>query len=145
MANKTNLFIYGTLREPSVFLEVTGDSLEACQAQEAFLTNFEAYYVKNDSFPGICQGDQKLEGIFLQVNDAVLKKLNHFEDVGKDYELRAFKVELNDAVLEAFVYFPLKKIQLSQKKWTYEEWLKESDLNAFLLRIKAFQKSGFWV
>jgi gamma-glutamylcyclotransferase (GGCT)/AIG2-like uncharacterized protein YtfP len=134
-----NLFVYGTLRLPSVMYAVTARRFYGI---DAVIRDYARYSVKGESYPGIIPAANAVtEGVvYLDVDELSLKRLDEFE--GDLYQrgpipAETSKGEIYDA--EAYVIKPEYQRCLSSKEWHFNEFCK-NHLKPFLETYSGFQK-----
>ncbi len=96
-----NLFVYGSLKEPSIFQAVTG--INPPSQHKAILHGF-SYTQPIDGYP-VIQSDPNgiVEGIIIKdIPSHKLNALNHYE--GDAYQRQKVKIQLEDEDIEAFTY-----------------------------------------
>lgn len=96
-----NLFVYGSLKDPSIFQAVTG--IHPPSQQEALLHGF-SYTHPIDGYPVIQPDpDGIVEGIIIKdIPSHKLNALDHYE--GDAYQRQKVNVQLEDGDIEAFTY-----------------------------------------
>ncbi|MEZ5106542.1 MAG: gamma-glutamylcyclotransferase family protein [Draconibacterium sp.] len=110
-----NLFVYGTLQLPSVVLKLTGKFFET---DEAVLTGFKSYCVRNCDYPAIIPNrEAKVSGLLLKnVDDISLQAIDYFE--GNEYTKQKVTVIVAGKDISAFTYvWNLGKELLEDKDW----------------------------
>lgn len=110
-----NLFVYGTLQLPSVVLKLTGKFFET---DEAVLTGFKRYCVRNCDYPAIIPNrEAKVSGLLLKnVDDISLQAIDYFE--GNEYTKQKVTVIVAGKDISAFTYiWNLGKELLEDKDW----------------------------
>ncbi len=127
------LFCYGTLCIPEVFKRVTSQDLNSYDPIAAQLLNYEARYVKGESYPGLFYKKAMiLEGKLIEVDSLLLDKIWIYEGED-DYDL--VEVMLHSPQLKGYCFFPKKELSLEDKTWDLKSWQEENDLNQFLAQI----------
>jgi gamma-glutamylcyclotransferase (GGCT)/AIG2-like uncharacterized protein YtfP len=126
-----NLFVYGTLRIPSVMYAVT---VRRFRGIGAFIKGYARYSVKGESYPGIIPATNAVtDGIvYLDVDELSLKRLDEFE--GDLYQRTPIpaetgKGEIYDA--ETYVIKPEYRRCLTSKEWHLNEFF-QNHLESFL-------------
>ena len=91
-----NIFTYGSLMFPEVWTRVVVGPYRSMRAR---LEGYARYEVRDQTYPGMVkQLGSSVEGVlYLDVNDADLAMLDHFE--GDDYERVALEVACEDGIV----------------------------------------------
>ncbi len=134
-----NLFVYGTLRIPSVMYTVTDRRFRFV---DAVIRGYARYSIKGESYPGIIPTtNAATDGIvYLDVDELSLKRLDEFE--GDLYQRTPIpaetgKGEIYDA--ETYVIKPEYQWCLTSKEWHLNEF-SQNHLQSFLKTYSGFQK-----
>lgn len=115
-----NVFTYGSLMFPEIWLRVAG---RAFPTQKAHLADFAAYQVRGEVYPGLaaCPGAITSGVVYLGVDEAALARLDHFE--GAYYERRALEVRADDGSVipvHAYVVAEAYRETLDEALWDAE-------------------------
>lgn len=114
------LFLYGTLQDPDVYKIVTGEKL---QAAPATLDDHEAYFVKEELYPGVKKVFGKtLQGRLTTVNQKTYDKILFFEEAGKYYLPKNAVVQTENRPLGAQAFYPLEALVLTSRPWSFRAW-----------------------
>lgn len=126
-----NLFTYGTLMVPELFVKLTNKPYPTCKA---VLKDFARYKVNGKSYPGIIpEKGGAVEGmVYLEVTSGDLIKLDRFEGEMYSAEEVIVKTETG-TVMKALVYVvkPNYKDQLSREEWSMTAFVRDH-LKTFL-------------
>jgi len=127
MSDKINLFVYGTLLDETIFQLITGGDYPR---KKALLRGFRKYG-RLSSFPHILPSNSSLvEGaVVFNLNEEVLKKIDHYEDEGNLYLRQEVEVECENEILKVETYVGNPK-ELSDE--TLQEMLLEERLEEVL-------------
>ena len=133
-----NLFVYGTLRIPSVMYAVTDRRFRSI---DAVIRGYARYSVKGESYPGIIAATNAVtDGIvYLNVDELSLKRLDEFE--GDLYQRMLIPAETSKGEIydvETYVIKPEYHGCLSSKEWHLGEF-SQNHLAAFLKTYSGFQ------
>lgn len=133
------LFLYGTLRDPDVYLAVAGESL---RGSPAALAGHKARLVKGRSFPALAPDDsnREVEGLLVFPGPSAFKRICHFEEEGVLYFRQKVEVFTQGKKAPAQVFSPLHAEMLGSEPWNYELWRQKSK-EAFLSNAKLFMSS----
>ncbi len=134
-----NLFTYGSLMIPSVFLMITGKDL---MPEKAYLQDYARYCLKNVTYPAIIHSTgQSTEGIlYREIDDISIERLDAFE--GKLYSrVPVFVFKTDGTSLSAMTYV-LRHFfydRLTDHSWSLTEF-KEKHLEDFLENFEGFTR-----
>lgn len=136
-----NLFVYGTLRVSRIFDLVVGEKLafEKAHLGPVTIQGLRAYYVEGQVYPALRKEENfVLEGDLLKIDSSLhFERLMEYEDP-TNYEMRNFVCQRDSLSWDCGVFWPLEKIRLSDRPWSYEKWCKNQDLDAY---IRSFSTS----
>lgn len=130
-----NLFAYGTLLVPEIWLAVTG---RPCRSKEAILPGHDIRRVRNGDFPGIrhIQGSEGVPGrVFFDLDAETLQRLDAYED--DFYERLEVSTRDSDGQThpaQAYVVPDRHKDVLTDETWTLA-WFREHALHDYLARL----------
>ena len=115
-----NIFTYGSLMVPSIFISVTGEHFKS---QPAYLDGYGRFCLKHDSYPGIIEAAGNITHgmVYFDVDDVAVKKLDTFE--GEYYRRTPVCVKLDiksfiDA--ETYIIKPQYRHILSSREWDFK-------------------------
>lgn len=134
-----NVFTYGTLMFPEVWLTVVGRSFNSIEGTAA---GFEVFRVRDAVFPGIIAGagECSVPGVvYLGVDSESMERLDRFED--NFYERRAISVDCSDGqrrMAEAYIVPPANRSLLTNERWGRESFLASGGLEQFISRFAGF-------
>jgi len=134
----TNIFTYGTLMVPSIFLAVSG---KAYPSKKAVLSGYARYRVKMEDYPGIIvsPGDRVEGVVYFDVDDTHVHRLDLFEN-----EYFYYRTAVSLAVgkkmvhAEAYVIKSEYRQVLSNEEWDFENFKKHHQ------QVYLDQYSDFW-
>lgn len=125
-----NVFFYGTLMCPEVYLAVTGHVLKA---EEATLRNYKTFSLKKRVYPGIIPFDGSVvQGLMTKVDAATITQLDQFE--GREYERSAVDITgVLESDLTGWAYVLREDCYhiLASAGWSFQNFL-EKDLAQYL-------------
>lgn len=119
----TNLFFYGSLRDPELLDIVLGTDQRGVQILPARLPDHNVFWVQGQGFPMIAQATgQVLEGVAaLGLSDDHIARLNFYEG-GFAYDLHDMQVQSGDAQLPVQIYWPEEGLYTAGDPWLLGEW-----------------------
>ena len=134
-----NLFVYGTLRIPSVMYAVT---VRRFHGIDAVIRDYARYSVKGESYPGIIPAANAVtDGIvYVDVDELSMKRLDEFE--GDLYQRTPIPTQTGKGeIYTAETYVIKTEYQgcLTSKEWHLNEFLR-NHLASFLKTYPGFQK-----
>ncbi len=117
-----NLFTYGSLMFPEVWLRVAG---RAFPSQLATLADYAAYRVRGETYPGLAASPGQVTSgvVYLGVDEEAVARLDEFE--GAYYERRALTASLPDGApldVSAYVVVATFRSTLEDALWDVEEF-----------------------
>ncbi len=126
------LFVYGTLRAPSIWEAVTGLSFDQCGGIPATLDGYRIAKVAGGEFPGIARSevpDDVVKGQLMQgFTEAAMARLDSYEDAF--YDRIEVDVDADSGDREtAWVYVipdSLAAKVLSPESWDFDEFMATS-------------------
>ena len=127
IAEKKNLFFYGTLRNEEVREAVIGSQAKNLNLIDGYLIGHKLFKVKNANYPLILRdssSNNRLYGLIAtDLDEGTIRKLDLFE--GENYwrtEVSAYRA--NDSLeIISEIYSPKGSLQYTDE-WTYQEWYK---------------------
>src|SRR5690349_2256078 len=137
-----NVFTYGSLMFPEVWLPVVGRSFETVAARAP---GFEIFRVRDAVFPGIAtgSGDCSVPGlVYLDVDDQSAERLDRFED--DFYERQSIAVDCADGqrrMADAYVVPAANHRVLTSEPWTGERFVASGGLQDFIDRFAGFGRA----
>lgn len=137
-----HIFTYGTLMFPEVWQAVVGRPFETLQGT---LRGYAIYRVKDEVFPGITAAcaDDAVEGvIYLNVDERALQQLDRFED---EFFLHRETLSVDcidglERTADAYVVPAEHRNQLTNERWSSEEFLARGDLQQFVAQFEGFSR-----
>ena len=134
-----NIFTYGSLMVPSIFLVVAGKDY---RFEPAYLSGYARYCLKGEYYPGIVLSPiSRMEGVvYFDVNDASVRRLDAFE--GEDYKRTSVTVALEGkGTVDAQAYVIRNEFEdlLSKEEWDFETF-KIRHQNTFIERYVGFSR-----
>ena len=137
-----NIFTYGSLMFPEVWLPVVGRSFETVAATAP---GFEIFRVRDAVFPGIAvgTGNCSVPGlVYRDVDDKSAERLDRFED--DFYERRSIAVDCADGqrrMADAYVVPVANLGMLTNDPWTEDWFITSGGLQDFIDRFAGFGRA----
>lgn len=134
-----NVFTYGTLMIPEVWLAVVGREFETA---EGILPNYQIFRVRGAVFPGITAAlaGESVRGVmYLEVDSASIARLDRFED--DFYERRSLNIDCDDGerrTADAYVVPPANRHVLTNEPWQRDAFIESGGLDQFIARFAGF-------
>ena len=119
----TDLFAFGTLRDPDVIEKITGKKHKMVPAT---IEGFKAVHTKGNSFPAAIKDDKStLKGVLVTgLSKDDWKKIEYYENQLYSTEVR--DVNVNGKKGKAQIYtINSKKIHPTKLEWHYSDWKKK--------------------
>ena len=115
-----NIFTYGSLMIPSIFVSATGRQLVS---QRAYLYDYGRFCLQQDTYPGMIavKGDITEGMVYFDANNSDIQKLDVFE--GDYYRRTPVCVFLDDKTVigaQSYVIKPEYRHILSDRHWDFE-------------------------
>ena len=124
--SRMNLFAYGTLMDPKIMARVSG---MRCRAGGAVLSGYVRRAVRGEVYPAIAaRPGETVDGVvYFDLTPEAFERLDRFE--GPMYRRTGLAVTLQGAgngkaAAEAYVIAPGHLDRLSDRNWSFEEFLK---------------------
>ncbi len=154
-SKKANLFIYGSLRDPSIFQSVCGYSFTLRPSHKsegnlfgelALLPNYRRVSPDNVYFYAVKDLNSKIEGIVIyDVPMSAFKEIDRYE--GSVYDREVVKVNTAKGVVDTYAYLASQKTMTRQfgdrfhVNLIHELWLRKRIAKFFQKRIRPGEKT----
>ncbi len=118
-----SLFTYGTLMCEDIMFQVAGHCERMSQAQ---IRNYQRRCVRGEDYPAIfyCPGSQVQGVVYTGLSNSAMQMLDQYE--GEQYQRVRLAAEMPDGSaypVFAYVIAPACLGHLSERDWSYEEFL----------------------
>lgn len=119
----TNLFFYGSLRDPELLDIVLGEDQSSVEITPATLSDHNVFWAKGQGFPMIAAANgQELQGVAaLGLTEDHIARLNFYEG-GFAYDLLSMTAQHGDRQIEVQVYWPEAGLYEPAQPWLLQDW-----------------------
>ena len=116
-------FFYGTLLDPDVFSTVLLKRQNELFESDLTVQNFCCFKVSGESFPVLLPcPNLEAKGKIFKVPQSLQERLNFFEDVGRDFDIKPFNFFHNNR--EIYYFSPTPQLKITKAYWSFEEFQK---------------------